>query len=426
MQRADILKSTLNRMQHIDAPNQILGRSQTIGCVAVEITQRCNLDCSLCYLSEHSQSIKDIPLAEVFRRLDMVVKHYGRGVNVQITGGDPTLRKHKELIEIVAYAANIGLYPALFTNGIAATRSLLEKLAEVGLKDIAFHVDTTQKRTGYSSESQLNEIRAEYLERARGLGLMVIFNTTVHNDNFHELPEILKFFRDNADVIGLASFNLQAETGRGEWGSREAIVSQATVKQTIESLAGKQLPWEAVRVGHKDCHSYLPTLVTHGEIFPVVEDSRLVADFLANFAELTNRQYSNRRELIATALKTVLKNPEWWGRALTFGWYHVKNLTKAMLLSKGQVHQLTFFIQNFMDARNLDADRIHACSFMVMTDEGPVSMCEHNAKRDNYILKTLGVTNEKGQIEIYEPLSKPKPTRSKNSDIKLLDTVEIF
>ncbi|GAB2196060.1 radical SAM protein [Sessilibacter sp. MAH4] len=426
MQRADILKSTLNRMQHIDAPNQILGRSQTIGCVAVEITQRCNLDCSLCYLSEHSQSIKDIPLAEVFRRLDMVVKHYGRGVNVQITGGDPTLRKHKELIEIVAYAANIGLYPALFTNGIAATRSLLEKLAEVGLKDIAFHVDTTQKRPGYSSESQLNEIRAEYLERARGLGLMVIFNTTVHNDNFHELPEILKFFRDNADVIGLASFNLQAETGRGEWGSREAIVSQATVKQTIESLAGKQLPWEAVRVGHKDCHSYLPTLVTHGEIFPVVEDSRLVADFLANFAELTNRQYSNRRELIATALKTVLKNPEWWGRALTFGWYHVKNLTKAMLLSKGQVHQLTFFIQNFMDARNLDADRVHACSFMVMTDEGPVSMCEHNAKRDNYILKTLEVTNEKGQIEIYEPLSKPETTRSKNSDIKLLDTVEIF
>ena len=82
--------------------NQVLGRLQPIGCVAVEITQKCNLDCTLCYLSEHSQSVKDIPLQEVFNRLDQVVVHYGKGVPVQITGGDPTLRKHHELIEIVA------------------------------------------------------------------------------------------------------------------------------------------------------------------------------------------------------------------------------------------------------------------------------------------------------------------------------------
>ena len=33
-------------------PNQVLGRRSTVGCVALEITQRCNLDCTLCYLSE--------------------------------------------------------------------------------------------------------------------------------------------------------------------------------------------------------------------------------------------------------------------------------------------------------------------------------------------------------------------------------------
>ena len=118
--------------------------TQTIGCVAVEITQRCNLDCTLCYLSESAESVADIPIEEVFRRLDAVVEHYGRGVHVQITGGDPTLRKHTELVEIVQYASDIGLYPALFTNGIAASRGLLEKLARAGLQDVAFHVDTTQ------------------------------------------------------------------------------------------------------------------------------------------------------------------------------------------------------------------------------------------------------------------------------------------
>jgi hypothetical protein len=32
---------------------QQMGRRWPIGCVALEITQRCNLDCTLCYLSEN-------------------------------------------------------------------------------------------------------------------------------------------------------------------------------------------------------------------------------------------------------------------------------------------------------------------------------------------------------------------------------------
>ena len=140
------LNTTAERMGSMFTSNQVLGRLQTIGCVAVEITQKCNLDCTLCYLSEHSQQVADIPIDEVFRRLDDVVTHYGPGTHVQITGGDPTLRKHKELIEIVRYADTRGLYPALFTNGIAASRKLLSQLAEAGLRDVAFHVDTTQRR----------------------------------------------------------------------------------------------------------------------------------------------------------------------------------------------------------------------------------------------------------------------------------------
>jgi hypothetical protein len=36
-------------------PGQQLGERWPVGCVALEITQRCNLDCTLCYLSEHSR-----------------------------------------------------------------------------------------------------------------------------------------------------------------------------------------------------------------------------------------------------------------------------------------------------------------------------------------------------------------------------------
>ncbi|MEM9257591.1 MAG: radical SAM protein [Pseudomonadota bacterium] len=391
-------------MQHVDSPNQILGRSQTIGCVAVEITQRCNLDCTLCYLSEHSESVRDLPLEEIHRRLDDVIIHFGAGTHVQITGGDPTLRKHRELVEIVRYAASIGLRPALFTNGIAASRKLLEQLAEAGLSDIAFHVDTTQRRKGYADEQSLNALRAEYLERTRGLDLMVIFNTTIHTGNFADLPCLVAFFRDHAEAIGLVSFNLQAETGRGEWGQRKAVINLHTVKSCINDVAGQKLPWDAVRVGHRECHTYMPTVVANRRIHPVVDDADLVAQFLRDFPELTALPYRDRAELVMQGLGAILRRPGWWVRALRYGCQQLTRLGPDLVRSGGQAHKLTFFVQNFMDAKKLDSDRVRACSFMVMTAEGPVSMCEHNATRDEYILKPLDVVKADGSVEHFEPL----------------------
>src|SRR6476646_10788771 len=198
-------------------PRQVLGRRSTAGCVALEITQRCNLDCTLCYLSDYSESVPDPPLEELKRKADNIKRLFGVQTNLQITGGDPTLRKREELVEIVRYVASIGLNPALFTNGIKATRDLLAELRSVGLVDVAFHVDVTQERKGYTSELAMNEIRDDYLARARGLGLAVIFNTTICDQNLDEVPHLVKWFVERAGVngLGMASFQMQADTGRG-------------------------------------------------------------------------------------------------------------------------------------------------------------------------------------------------------------------
>jgi uncharacterized radical SAM superfamily Fe-S cluster-containing enzyme len=291
-------------MGAVFTPNQVLGRTQTIGCAAVEITQRCNLDCTLCYLSEHSESVKDIPLEAVLARLDEIVAHYGSGAHVQISGGDPTLRKHTELIAIVRYAGSIGLHPALFTNGIAAPRRLLKRLAAAGLCDVAFHVDTTQQRHGYKTETDLNALRLEYMERARGLGLMVIFNTTVHAGNLMDVPMLVEFFARHADLVGFAS---------------------------------------------------------------------------------------------------LLCRPRWWYRSLVYLAAFIWR-TRRDLLNGGRVHKLSLFIHDFMNANALDQERIDACSFMVMTADGPVSMCAHNARRDEYILKPFTITRRDGSVTVFQPL----------------------
>ncbi len=65
-----------------------------------------------------------------------------------------------------------------------------------------------------------------------------------------------------------------------------------------------------------------------------------------------------------------------------------------------------------MDAQRLDQDRIDGCSFMVMTADGPVSMCQHNAKRDEYILMPTEVKTSDGSTVQFEPLKWTKSKRS--------------
>ncbi|MDE2468563.1 MAG: radical SAM protein, partial [Bradyrhizobium sp.] len=183
----DRARQTMTETGQWDAA-QSMGRRWPIGCVALEITQRCNLDCGACYLSEHSEAVRDLPLEEVYRRIDMIRDTYGSDVDVQVTGGDPTLRKQDELVAIVRRLREVGMRPTLFTNGIRATRDLLVRLVEAGLVDVAFHVDLTQGRRGYQTEGDLNELRRTYIERARGLPLSVFFNTTVFDGNFDQIP----------------------------------------------------------------------------------------------------------------------------------------------------------------------------------------------------------------------------------------------
>src|SRR6266516_4872650 len=86
-EREVLLRRTWERLDPaFRTPNQVLGRRSTIDCVALEITQRCNLDCTLCYLSENCELVKDLPVEVLFRRIDRIRETYGPGVGVQVTG----------------------------------------------------------------------------------------------------------------------------------------------------------------------------------------------------------------------------------------------------------------------------------------------------------------------------------------------------
>jgi len=398
------LKAAFEKLDpKLRVPTQAIGRRYTIGCVAVEITQRCNLDCTLCYLSASSEKVKDIPLALILERLRRVREHYGDGVSVQITGGDPTLRKRTELVAIVREAARLGLEPSLMTNGIKLTRDLAVELKEAGLTDVAIHVDLTQERKGYATEESLDAIRQEYIERVRGVGLHVIFNTTVFDGNFAEIPALVRFFSKNADVVGLVSFQIQATTGRGVLTEKTSDITLPNVRRRIEEACGTPLGWDNIRVGHPDCNSVSYVLLAKDRFLDLNADPELLA---AIISETTDIRYS-RINAFATASRVVLwalSRPAFLllilRRLAAFAARHAK----ALWTGRREIRKLTLIIHNFMDAAELDPERVAACSFMVATDRGFVSMCAHNAAREAFIRKPLAITTADG-TKMWDPLT---------------------
>ena len=382
---------------------QHMGRRWAIGCVALEITQRCNLDCSLCYLSESSEAVKDIPIEEVFRRIDMIRAHYGANTDVQITGGDPTLRRRDELIEIVRRVRVAGLRPSLFTNGIKASRELLTALCQVGLIDVAFHVDMTQERKGYATERELNAVRAEYIERARGLPLSVFFNTTVFDGNFRDIPAVVEFFVKHADVVRLASFQLQADTGRGVLQQRGFSINAQTVAEQIRAGAKADINFDASDAGHPSCNRYAMTLVANEQVYDVFDDADFIRDIVRDTAHIRFDRTDRRQALNALA-DWAIRHPRKLARGARWLSKKLWRMKADIASARGRVHKLSFFIHNFMDACHLEGDRIDACIFMVATSEGPMSMCLHNAKRDQHLLKPIAIQRE-GQLKYWNPLS---------------------
>ena len=383
--------------------SQTMGRRWPIACVALEITQRCNLDCTACYLSEHAEAVKDLPLEEIFRRIDMIFDHYGRYTDVQVTGGDPTLRQRDELLAIVRRICDKGMRPTLFTNGILAKRDLLQDLVSAGLVDVAFHVDMTQQRIGYDNEIALNALRREYIDRTRGLGLPVMFNTTVIDGNFDQIPQIVAFFIRNSDTVRLASFQLQAETGRGVLGIRDARITIDSMRHQIERGAATPLSFDTAHIGHAQCNRYAMALVINGNAYDVLDDKKLYAEVLAHMVPLQFDR-KNRSAAVRTFMKGVLTSPRLMRRGAVWLSRMIWRARGDLVRARGRVDKLSFFIHDFMSACALDRDRIDACVFTAATAVGPISMCLHNAKRDTFILHPVKLESGKSPV-FWNPLS---------------------
>ncbi len=180
--------------------------------VSWNLTRLCNLKCPHCYLSAGKKGADELTTAECLSIMDEM-KALGTEMII-LTGGEPLLRK--DIFELASTATERGFWVVMGTNGVLINDRVVDKMLECGIKGVAISIDSIDpaKHDSFRGgpDSWKHSVRA--LEICHARGLQVVVQTTVMDENYEEIPQLIDFARQK----GAWSFNLYflVRTGRGQ------------------------------------------------------------------------------------------------------------------------------------------------------------------------------------------------------------------
>ena len=196
----------------------------------VAVTYRCNLRCDFCYVGDRKYG--ELSTSDM-KRVLFKIFHEAEIPSVSFTGGEPMLRL--DLIKLVTYASDIGLWTNLITNGTLLDQDRVQALKESGLSSAQVSIEgpdaQIHDRITGSEGSFGATIRAlEFLQKAE---IPVHTNTTISRRNIGVVQEILRLVKS----LGLSrlSMNLLIPCGAAR-NKKEIWVSYSEIGKRILDL----------------------------------------------------------------------------------------------------------------------------------------------------------------------------------------------
>lgn len=165
----------------------------------LEITARCNNNCSQCYIN---LPVGDLKARQVELSLDEISHIAGQAVELGaiwclITGGEPLLRT--DFAEIYLALRRKGLLVSVFTNACLVTEEHIALFTKYPPRDIEVTVYGVTEETYERVTRQPGSYKAfrRGLDMLLQAGLKVRLKAMAIRSNFHELPEIAVFCREH-------------------------------------------------------------------------------------------------------------------------------------------------------------------------------------------------------------------------------------
>ena len=162
--------------------------------VLLEVTRRCNMQCAVCFAGSHPGDAVDPGLEEIRDWYQRALR-MSPGSNIQLSGGEPTVRD--DLPEIVAAGREIGFgFIQLNTNGIrlANDTEYLKALKDAGLASVFLQFDGIDDAVYLKLRGrELTEIKRRAIDACARHGVgVVLVPTLVPGVNTHQIGALLR------------------------------------------------------------------------------------------------------------------------------------------------------------------------------------------------------------------------------------------
>ncbi|MGB8276891.1 MAG: pyrroloquinoline quinone biosynthesis protein PqqE [Methylovirgula sp.] len=157
-----------------------------------ELTHRCPLSCPYCYNPVELEARSGELDTETWKRVFSEAAAVGI-LQVGLSGGEPATRR--DLAEIVAHCAKVGLYTNLITSGIGLTRDSLRQLADAGLDHIQLSIQDAEAASadhiaGYEGAFARKMDVAKWVREA---DLPLTINAVIHRANIERAGRMVEF-----------------------------------------------------------------------------------------------------------------------------------------------------------------------------------------------------------------------------------------
>jgi radical SAM protein with 4Fe4S-binding SPASM domain len=190
---------------------------QELHVVSWNVTRRCNLNCTHCYLPADTRSSSapssELGTPEALHLIDRIADVNPETLLI-LSGGEPLLRT--DIYELAAHATRTGIMVVLGSNGTFIDANAAREMKKCGVSGISISLDsvTPQLHDEVRLVPGAWDQAVEAIRLCNEAGLSVQINTVVTRRNIHEMRAMFSY----ASSLGAKVFSpfFLVCTGRGE------------------------------------------------------------------------------------------------------------------------------------------------------------------------------------------------------------------
>jgi uncharacterized radical SAM superfamily Fe-S cluster-containing enzyme len=338
--------------------------------VEIEVTQRCNLHCPVCFMSAEAD-YTDVPMERLEEFFEAIVKSSGADTGLQLTGGEPTVRA--DLADIIRRAREWGFWGVeVNTNGLVIARDLdyLNELVDAGLTGIYMQFDgLTEDVYKQVRGAGLLKAKLEAVKNCRKAGIQIVLAMTIVSGiNDNQIGAVIDYALANSDVVAGVALQPAFTSGRFDTERVESLTMGDVIFMLEEQTDGLIKVDDILPLGcsHPLCDT--GTFLVEGGVDnddeASAEEGSAGSDGTAAKRFVPITRGLSREEYLA------LYNPD-SPQGSVFGDILAK---KGIPTARG----LSVIIMNYMDAYSTDLQRLKECSmFVTMADGSLIPFCSY-------------------------------------------------